>query len=112
MTEINQEQMTVLTKEYLELNKKISELEDRKDAIKSEMQVNLELADLTAWEDLDGNSVSKSSYIKRTLDKDKVLTFVGDVEKFNDLFSETTVNQFRITNKEQSGRFGKKKVQK
>ena len=96
---------------YLEINKKIKDLEQQKEELKSLMSVHLVETNVDTFEDADGNTASYRKMKRKTLDKMKVqnICVIKQID-YEDLLTESEVQVFKITTQEQKDSYTKRKV--
>ena len=96
---------------YLEINKKIKDLEQQKEELKSLMSVHLVETNMDMYEDADGNTASYRKMKRKTLDKMKVqnICVIKQID-YETLLTESEVQMFKVMSKEQRDNYTKKKV--
>jgi hypothetical protein len=100
--------MNELINEYFEIQKEISELEFKKEALKNKIKLQMIQEGIDKFEDSVGNLVTYKEMVTNRFNKAKALGIIG-ADKLSECYSESSTKSLRIYNKDQRMKYGDEK---
>ncbi len=98
------EKLDKLIKAQLSVNQSIKDLKAHKESLKSEILVELKTADITEYDDLNGNKVLINKYNRTSIDKEKVEKFCEDTGQELSFFQKTVeIEQLKVIEAKKGG---------
>jgi len=93
------EKINELIQQHFELKVKLDELQQKDEAIRTEIKVRLKQDGKEYYEDPEGNTVTYKEYSREGLDKKKVKELLGAIQ-FKEVLKVTTFESLKIISKE------------